>query len=197
MARAAVRRPGVAFKGGRARLGNRGPGTGRGRGRGAAAGSACPAPRPLDRGWRPGRAVARRREGGWGRGRGAGREGPGGPGDRCGDTPGPPGPQPNHSPPSASWGPGWGGDGGEPGPEKMGDPKAGGPAWLLSEFQPSGRGGWFHCGEEKESAGSEACRRCLTLKREAAGLQGGSLPNTGHRARKALFPGEARARVGS
>lgn len=43
VARAAVRRPGVAFKGGRARLGNRGPGTGRGRGPGTAACSACPA----------------------------------------------------------------------------------------------------------------------------------------------------------
>lgn len=72
VARAAVRRPGVAFKGGRARLGNRGPGTGRGRDRGAAACSACPAPRPLDRGWRPGRAVASRREGGWSWGGGEG-----------------------------------------------------------------------------------------------------------------------------
>lgn len=70
VARAAVRRPGVAFKGGRARLGNRGPGTGRGRGPGTAACSACPALRPLDHGWRPGRAVACRREGGWGWGRG-------------------------------------------------------------------------------------------------------------------------------
>lgn len=101
VARAAVRRPGVAFKGGRARLGNREPGTGRGRGPGAAACSACPALRPLDHGWRPGRAVACRREGGWGWGKGGEGRAQVGQVTGAGDTPGR---WPTHSPPSASWG---------------------------------------------------------------------------------------------
>lgn len=159
VARAAVRRPGVAFKGGRARLGNRGPGTGRGRDRGAAACSACPAPRPLDRGWRPGRAVASRLEGGWGWG-GRGGRAQVGQVTGAGDTPGPPGPLPNHSPSSASWGGRW--DVGEQGLEKMGDSKGGDPKWLLSEnFNLVGGKVGFTVGRRKRTEGPKLAESCI------------------------------------